>query len=72
MTNKFDNIFNYVAYKMSYEGFDYCFRRYAAFEEVDDEKFHKLRESYIAAADALEEYVKSNANKDFLFLAGLE
>ena len=51
-----------VAYHMDQEGFDYCFRNYSFFEEVKDAEFHKLREAYIAAADALENYV--NANSD--------
>jgi hypothetical protein len=43
------------------EGLDYCFRNYSNFENVNDVKFHRLREAYLAAADALEEYVKDNA-----------
>jgi hypothetical protein len=39
------------------EGFDYCFRSYSSFEEIDDPKFHKLREAYVEAAEALEDYV---------------
>jgi hypothetical protein len=44
---------------MDAEGFHYCFKHYSSFEEVEDEKFHSLRESYIKIADELEEYVKS-------------
>ena len=55
--NPMDN----VAHSMDYEGFDYCFRNYSDWEEVKDAEFHKLREAYIAAADALETYVLSNA-----------
>jgi len=51
--------FQYVRAKMRDEGFDYCFRHYSSFEEVEDEKFHSLRESYIKIAEELEEYVKS-------------
>lgn len=35
---------------------DYTFRFYSHFPEVGDKKFHKLREAYVAAADALAEY----------------
>jgi hypothetical protein len=51
--------FQYVRAKMRDEGFDYCFRHYSSFEEVEDEKFHSLRESYIKISEELEEYVKS-------------
>lgn len=39
------------------EGFDYAFRSYSDFHEVKDKKFHKLREAYLAAAKALEDYI---------------
>jgi DNA-directed RNA polymerase subunit F len=55
--------FQYVQAKMRDEGFDYCLRHYSSFEEVEDEKFHSLRESYIKIADELEEYVKSKINQ---------
>ena len=55
--------FQYVRAKMRDEGFDYCFRHYSSFEEVEDEKFHSLRESYIKISEELEEYVKSKINQ---------
>jgi ribosome-associated translation inhibitor RaiA len=55
--------FQYVLAKMRDEGFDYCFRHYSSFEEVKDEKFHSLRESYIKIAEELEEYVESKINQ---------
>jgi hypothetical protein len=51
--------FEMVRYRMDAEGFDYCFKHYSSFEEVEDEKFHSLRESYIKISEELEEYVKS-------------
>jgi predicted nucleic-acid-binding protein len=39
------------------EGFDYAFRNLHDFAEVKDEKFHQLRLAYVAAADALQDYV---------------
>ena len=39
------------------EGFDYCFRYYSNFKEIEDEEFHRLRVAYISAANALSEYV---------------
>jgi hypothetical protein len=55
--------FQYVLAKMRDEGFDYCFRHYSSFEEVEDGKFHSLRESYIKIAEELEEYVESKINQ---------
>jgi hypothetical protein len=46
-----------VAYRMDAEGFHYCFKHYSSFEEIKDPEFHRLREAYLAAAEALETYV---------------
>ena len=51
--------FDYVRIKMDQEGFDYCFKHYSSFEEVKDEKFHKLRKKYIKVSEELAEYVFS-------------
>ena len=32
-----------VRYRMDDEGLEYCFKHYSTFEEIEDEKFHKLR-----------------------------
>ncbi len=63
---------NFVAYKMDYEGFDYCFRCYAAFEEMKDDEFHRLRQAYIDSAEALEKYVKAKAEPKVLMALGIE
>jgi hypothetical protein len=55
-----ENGLTYVRSKMEGEGFDYCFRDYAEFEEVQDTEFHKLRKVYVDAADALEKYIKDH------------
>jgi hypothetical protein len=39
------------------EGFDYAFRHYSSFDDVKDKNFHALREAYVRAAQALEDYV---------------
>lgn len=52
-----------VQYRMSAEGFDYCFRKYSSFEEVEDPKFHELRLAYIKAADEIEKYVEDQIAK---------
>jgi hypothetical protein len=46
-----------VAACVDNEGFDYAFRKYSNFEDVKDKEFHRLREAYVDAADALEEYI---------------
>lgn len=54
-----ENDLNYVRNCMDNEGFDYCFRNYSEFEEVQDEEFQKLRKAYVDAAEALEKYIKN-------------
>ena len=49
--------FEFVRAKMRDEGFHYCFEHYSSFEEIQDERFHELRKSYLASAEALEKYV---------------
>lgn len=39
------------------DGFDYAFVSYSNFEEVKDEKFHQLREAYLAARKELAKYI---------------
>ena len=52
----------YVKAKIESEGFDYAFRDYSDFSDVLDEEFHELRKAYIAAADALSNYIDKWAN----------
>lgn len=49
--------FEMVAYRISAEGFHYCFENYSSFEEITDDKFHQLRLAYLAAAADLEKYI---------------
>lgn len=37
-----------VKHKISWEGFDYCFRHYSSWKDVFDEDFHRLRKGYIS------------------------
>jgi hypothetical protein len=39
------------------EGFDYAFSFYSDFKQVKDEEFHRLREAYCAAKEALSDYI---------------
>ena len=45
------------------EGFDYTFNFYSQFKEVEDKEFHKLRQAYINATKALQEYLDNNASE---------
>ncbi len=55
---------NDVLDRVEYEGFDYCFISYSSFEDVEDEKFHKLRKAYIKAHAALEDYLEKFREDD--------
>jgi hypothetical protein len=49
---------------MEEEGMDYCFQSYSHWDEIKDEKFHRLRNAYLDAAEALERYVKDKSNEE--------
>ncbi len=46
-----------LKYKMVEEGFDYCFCDYSDWKDLDDPYFHEFRVNYLAAKNALENYV---------------
>lgn len=48
---------DYVRSKVENEGFHYCFTCYSDFPEIKDEAFHKLRETYVEAAQQLADYL---------------
>lgn len=39
------------------EGFDYAFRHYSDFADVQDSEFHRLRKAYVDAANDLRHYL---------------
>lgn len=45
------------------EGFDYSFRSYSDFEDVEDRTFHDLVSIYTEAADNLEKYLDDNTEE---------
>ena len=55
MTNREQRIVSGMIYA---EGFDYTFRFYSNFPEIQDLKFHELREAYKQAAKNLIDYCK--------------
>ena len=52
-----------VQYRMEEEGFDYCWRCYSNFKEIEDEEFHKLRKLYIEISEKLEKYVENKVEE---------
>jgi len=53
----FEDEFEPVRQRVEQEGFDYTFRSYSTFKEINDKEFHKLRVAYVWAAEALSEYI---------------
>lgn len=51
--------FEFLISKIRNEGFHYCFKHYSKFEEIDDDKFHELRENYLKSADELKNYIET-------------
>jgi hypothetical protein len=51
--NDWDKVMN----RIDNEGFHYCFKNYSNWEEIKDEKFHKLRLAYLKAAEDLNTYI---------------
>jgi hypothetical protein len=55
--------FESVRYRMDNEGIDYCFKHYSSFEEIEDEKFHELRNKFLTSLDEIQNYVDSKINE---------
>lgn len=51
--------FQFLISKMNSEGFHYCFKHYSTFGDINDKKFHELREKYVESADELNKYINS-------------
>lgn len=56
-----------VAACIDSDGLDYTFRNYSLFEDIVDPEFHRLRQAYINAVDALEAYVESFEDEEPAF-----
>lgn len=50
--------------KIESEGFDYAFRFYSHFKEVEDPEFHRLRTAYVEAANALDSYLPDEEEEE--------
>jgi hypothetical protein len=52
--------------RMNQEGFHYCFKHYSSFSDIEDQEFHKLRKTYLSAADKLEKYIVDKAEQFYM------
>lgn len=52
-TEEYENLM----YRIDNEGFDGAFVHYSDFSEIEDEKFHELRQAYIKAHNDLNAYI---------------
>jgi hypothetical protein len=57
MTEEERDNWELLTFKMESEGFDYCFRKYSRWNEIEDETFHTLKETYNQIANQLETYI---------------
>ena len=44
-------------HKIQNEGFDYCFRHYSSWEEIQNEEFQKLRKEYVETSQKFENFI---------------
>ena len=49
--------YNEFMSKIESEGFDYAMTDYSDWDEIQDEKFHKLRNAFVKARQALLDYI---------------
>jgi len=59
----YDSWADYVYAMIDNEGFDYCFVNYSNFDNVEDEKFHKLRKKYLKVQKELNDYIEQNLSE---------
>jgi hypothetical protein len=52
-----------VSYRMENEGIDYCFEHYSNWDEIEDEKFHKLRKEFLSSMKNIKEFVDNKINE---------
>lgn len=53
----------YLRFRMDEEGFEYCFKHYSSFDEIEDDEFHKLRLEVISKMDEMRSLVKNRINE---------
>lgn len=63
MTEEQKDNWGFLNNKMKNEGFHYCFKHYSSWKEIEDEKFHELKQNYLKSAEELEGYVKNKLDE---------
>jgi hypothetical protein len=48
---------DYLVSRVETDGFDYTFIHYSSFEDINDEKFHELREAFLKSREELRKYI---------------
>lgn len=64
MTYEESDKFNNVQFRMDQEGIDYCFEFHSNFKEIEDERFHELRLSFIQSMCDLRDYVNEKCDEE--------
>lgn len=54
------DIYSDLNYRLNEVGIEHCFVDWSDWEEIKDDKFHKLRKAYIKAMQDLTNYAKEN------------
>lgn len=57
LRNELEN-WSSVKYRMDNEGLEYCFKHYSNFDEIQDEEFHKLRQTLLANMEKMRNLVR--------------
>lgn len=52
-----------VDYRMDNEGIEYCFKHYSNFDEIQDEEFHKLRQTLLTNMENMRNMVREKIEK---------
>jgi hypothetical protein len=52
-----------VDYRMDNEGLEYCFKHYSNFDEIQDEEFHKLRQTLLTNMENMRNMVREKIEK---------
>lgn len=54
-----------LAFKIGDEGFDYALINYSDWDEIEDKKFHTLRDKYQKAHNDLLAYIETQVDLEF-------
>lgn len=63
MTNNELENWESVQFRMEEEGIDYCFDGYSRWDEIKDEEFHQLKDSFLKSMNELRNYIDTKVNE---------